>query len=141
MGEILFKIFANIFMGSLLLGLIVFIVRLIVAAFRGEFYCDLPWLPWLGGGNYTIKGQITIKEQNENALSHADATDNYDPMKIGLRVAPHTKPQKQKRHRPKPEWWRFLTEESIGSLLEKRRQKNRQKEIDELTKKYERYKI
>lgn len=52
--------------------------------------------------------------------------DNYDPMKIGARVAPRPKPKKAKK--PKPEWWRFLTEESIGSLLEKRRQKKAEAE-------------
>lgn len=52
--------------------------------------------------------------------------DKYDPMKVGLRVAPHPKPKKAKT--PKPEWWRFLTEESIGSLLEKRRLKKAEAE-------------
>lgn len=52
--------------------------------------------------------------------------DDYDPMKAGIRVAPHPKPKKAKK--PKPEWWRFLTEESIGSLLEKRRLKKAEAE-------------
>lgn len=52
--------------------------------------------------------------------------DDYDPMKIGVRVAPRPKPKKPKR--AKPEWWRFLTEESIGSLLEKRRKKKAEAE-------------
>lgn len=52
--------------------------------------------------------------------------DDYDPMKIGVHVAPRPKPKKPKR--AKPEWWRFITEESIGSLLEKRRQKKAESE-------------
>lgn len=47
--------------------------------------------------------------------------DGYDLMKTGICVAPRPKPKKAKK--PKPEWWRFLTEESIGSLLERRKLK------------------
>lgn len=126
MGEILMKILGFIIVAGTILGLIGFIVMLIqfawaVANGKASFFC--PWMPWLGGGCYTIKGKINIYGKDEVPQ---EASADYDPMNQPLRVAPHSKPKMPKKKKPKPEWWRFLTEESIGSLLKKRRQrKNR----------------
>lgn len=99
-----------------ILGIIGFSVWMFGNLWRGNFG-SLPWLGF-GGGSYTIKGKITINHDAE--MCHQDSID-YDLMNQPLRVAPIQKPKKAKKQ--KPEWWRFLTEESIGSLLEKRRKK------------------
>jgi hypothetical protein len=51
--------------------------------------------------------------------------DDYDSIRMRGCGTPHPKPRKVKK--PKPEWWRFLTEESIGSLLEKRKRRKEAK--------------
>lgn len=104
----------------MLLGIIGFFLWMLSIIFSrnpfGGLY--LPWMPWLGGGsNYTIKGKITINGKGEVPQ---ESSTNYDPMNQPLRVAPHSKQEMPKSKKTKPEWWRFLTEESIGSLLEKR---------------------
>lgn len=99
-----------------ILGIIGFAVWMFGNLWKGNFG-SLPWLGF-GGGSYTIKGKITFT--NDADVQHQESVD-YDPMKQPVRVASHSKPKRPKKQ--KPEWWRFLTEESIGSLLEKRRKK------------------
>lgn len=103
---------------GMIFGIVSFFGWMFVSMWKGNF----GGLPWLGGfsGSYTIKGKITFVDKDEVTAIPTNP-DTYDPMKQPLRVAPHPKPRKPKK--PKPEWWRFLTEESIGSLLEKRSQR------------------
>lgn len=122
------KILGFIIGAGMLLGIIGFFLWMLSIIYSrnpfGGLY--LPWMPWLGGGgNYTIKGKITIN--GEEKVPQETSAD-YDPMKQPLRVAPHSKPRMPKKKKQKPEWWRFLTEESIGSLLEKRRQRKAEAE-------------
>lgn len=104
-----------------ILGIIGFAVWMFGNLWKGNFG-SLPWLGF-GGGSYTIKGKITFT--NDADVQHQESVD-YDPMKQPVRVASHSKPKRPKKQ--KPEWWRFLTEESIGSLLEKRRKKKAEAE-------------
>lgn len=127
MGDILMKILGFIIGAGMLLGIIGFIIMMIQfawAAANGRVSGFLPWMPWLGGGSYRIKGKITF---NGDDVQHQEV-ENYDPMKQPLRATRHSKPKKSKRKKQKREWWRFLTEESIGSLLEKRRKKKAEAE-------------
>lgn len=63
--------------------------------------------------------QLPLNERNEifSQSSHL-RNEDHRLTKGNTRAASHDKGKKAK-----PEWWRFLTEESIGSLLEKRRRK------------------
>lgn len=127
MGDILMKILGFIIGAGIILGLIGFIIMLIQfawAAANGKASVYLPWLPWLGSGSYTIKGKITIN--NDEDVQHQDSI-KFDPMKQPMRIAPRPKPKKPKKQ--KPEWWHFLTEESIGSLIEKRRKKKAEADV------------
>lgn len=122
MGDILLKILGFIIGSGLFLGLIGFIVWMLVAIFRGDIYhCWLPWNPWMCGGSYKITGKITFgdseKENNCNQIP-----ENND-LRLKVKVVPHRAPKKVRQSNRKPEWWRFLTEESIATLLEKRRRR------------------
>lgn len=122
------KILGFIIGAGMLLGIIGFFLWMLSIIFSrnpfGGLY--LPWMPWLGGGgNYTIKCKITINGKGE--VPQETSTD-YNPMNQPLRIAPHHKPKLTKKKKQKPEWWRFLTEESIGSLLEKRRKRKAEAE-------------
>lgn len=121
MGEILIKIAGFIIGVLFLFGIIGFAVWAFGNIWRGNFG-SLPWLGF-GGGSYTIKGKITFTDDAD--VQHQESVD-YDPMKQPVRVASHSKPKSPKKQ--KPEWWSFLTEESIGSLLEKRRKKKAEAE-------------
>lgn len=119
------KILGFIIGAGMLLGLIGFIIMMIQfawAAANGGVSGFLLWMPLLGVGSDRIKGKITFNGadvQNQEA-------ENCDPMKQPLRVAHHSMPKKPMKK--KPEWWRFLTEESFGSLLEKRHRKKAEDE-------------
>ena len=67
---------------------------------------------------------IQRAQQMDNADKTLAEIDKYHPIPTEHSVSPRIKPQKPKRR--KPEWWRFLTEESIGSLLKKRRQRKKE---------------
>lgn len=99
-----------------LFGIIGFAIWALGNVWRGNFG-GLPWLGF-GGGSYTIKSKITFDNSADAQLLE---NINHDPIKQRLQTATHSKPMKPKRQ--KPDWWRFLTEESIGSLLEKHRRK------------------
>lgn len=67
---------------------------------------------------------IRRAQQMDNGDKTLAEIDKYHPIPTEHSVSPCIKPQKPKRR--KPEWWRFLTEESIGSLLKKRRQRKKE---------------
>lgn len=122
MGDILLKILGFIIGSGLFLGLIGFIVWMFVAIFRGDIYhCWLPWNPWMCGGSYKITGKITFGD-SEKAKNCNQIPENNDPW-LKVKVVPHRAPKKVRQSNRKPEWWRFLTEESIATLLEKRRRR------------------
>lgn len=122
MGDLLLKILGFIIGSGLFLGLIGFIVWVLVAIFRGDIYhCWLPWMPWMGGGSYKITGKITFgdSEKKKNCNQIQEISDQW----LKVKVVPHRAPKKVRQSNRKPEWWRFLTEESIATLLEKHRRR------------------
>ena len=122
MGDILLKILGFIIGSGLFLGLIGFIVWILVAIFRGDIYhCWLPWNPWMCAGSYKITGKITFGD-SEKAKNCNQIPENSD-SRLKVKVVPHRAPKKVRQSNRKPEWWRFLTEESIATLLEKRRRR------------------
>ncbi|MCM1071815.1 MAG: hypothetical protein NC210_04990 [[Clostridium] fimetarium] len=72
----------------------------------------------------SIRRQKSMNERNEvvEQPSHM-LNDDYGSMEVGKRIA-----VRHKLKKTKPEWWRFLTEESIGSLLTRRSQKKAEAE-------------
>ncbi len=119
MGDLLLKILGFIISSGLFLGLIGFIVWVLVAIFRGDIYhCWLPWLPWMGGGSYKITGKISFGDSEKKNCNQIQETS--DPK---VKVEPYRAPKKVRQSNSKPEWWRFLTEESIATLLEKHRRR------------------
>lgn len=143
MEDFLFKILGFLIGGGLFLGLIIFIIWMFVAMFRGDFYhCWLPWMPW-SGGSYKITGTISFENQPGSKTPDHEQTRLPQPAEtkdifLKIRQVPHPAPKKVKQKRVKPEWWCFLTEESIGSLLEKRQQRkaSRKHEQDNSWQKY-----
>ena len=74
----------------------------------------------MGGGSYKITGKITFGDSEKKNCNQIQETS--DPW-LKVKVEPHRAPKKVRQSNRKPEWWRFLTEESIATLLEKHRRR------------------
>lgn len=109
MANFFITLFAWIFWGGILLGLIYFIGWMIWYAYM----LATGRICYINFWTFVILPKKKKKRKPYNPQTDYIYTGGYSPRKNG-------KPRKVK-----PEWWRFLTEESIGSLLEKRKQKKK----------------
>lgn len=131
----IFKWVCRIIMYGMLVSLVwgfLYVMYIIIRTPIGGFGS----LPWLGpsvpldGSVRKIDVNITINTSPTKTGYTPPAERSLDEIFEGVRVVPKSAEPKRKKERKRPEWLRFLLEETPATLLEKRRRRKRDKMLN-----------